>query len=352
MPEAAAQGPGMPAPAPKRHVAYISVSLSTLFWGTSFVSVKALLPVVSPVTVITVRFLIAVAFLWIVDGMRRASLRGQNRAGARPSFAGPLVPPRQHSPTIALLGFIGVFVHHMLQANALRFTSSASAGWLVALNPLFIATFAAILLRERFPVRVKTGFAVALLGVLLIVSRGDPRAALKSPSSIGDVLMIASGVNWAVYSTVLKRAGLPYPPLLATLWAESFGLLLLLPFWLLGGGPAELVRVSPAGWVHFVSLGVLSSGLAYLFWGRALCELKASQVAAFQYLQPTVTMTASALVLGERLGWWLLAGGAVIIYGIAVVNKPNGASGDTSSGASGGTSSGVPDGMSSGTSRA
>lgn len=297
------------------YMAYLAVSMSTLFWGTSFVSVKALLPEVSPLTVITVRFLIAVVFLWAVDGVRRLLARGKHVA------AGPVLPSKSSFPSIALLGVIGVFIHHMLQANALRFTSSSSAGWLVALNPLFIATFASVLLKEKFPSRVKAGFAVALAGVFLIVSKGDPRTALESPSSVGDILMIVSGVNWAAYSTVLKRANLSYPPILTTLWSETFGLLLLLPFWLLTGGLAELTRVSIVGWTHFLCLGVLSSGLAYLFWGKALSELKASRVAVFQYLQPAVTMVASAAILGERLGWWLWAGGTIIVLGIAAVNR-------------------------------
>lgn len=305
------------------YAAYFFVSLSTLFWGTSFVSVKALLPEVSPITVITLRFTIAVGFLWLVDLARRLAAAG--RKAGRAAEGTPrdlLLPPRDQFPTIALLGLIGVFIHHMLQANALRFTSSSSAGWLVALNPLFIATFAALLLKERFPTQVKSGFAIALLGVLLIVSKGDPRSMLKSPSSVGDVLMIISGVNWAAYSTVLKRANLPFSPLKTTLWAESFGLLLLLPVWLWSGGFAEVAHVSPTGWLHLTNLGILSSGLAYVFWGEGLARLKASRVAVFQYLQPTVTMTASSLLLGENLGWWLFAGGAIIVTGIIAVNRP------------------------------
>lgn len=275
-------------------------------------SVKAVLPEVSPITVITLRFVIAVAFLWALDGIRRLLSSAKKE---------PWLPAREHLPAVALLGFVGVFVHHMLQANALRFTSSSSAGWLVALNPLFIATFASLLLKERFPARVKTGFAVALAGVFLIVSKGDPRSVLTSPSSLGDILMIVSGVNWAVYSTVLKRAALPYSPLNTTLWAESFGLLLLLPAWLWTGGPAEVVKLSAGSWLHLLNLGILSSALAYVFWGEGLSRLNASRVAVFQYLQPTVTMAASSLLLGEELGWWLFAGGAIIVGGIITVNR-------------------------------
>ena len=48
------------------------------------------------------------------------------------------------------MGFVGVFVHQMLQAHALTLTSAIEPGWLIGVTPIWSAVLAAFFLRERF----------------------------------------------------------------------------------------------------------------------------------------------------------------------------------------------------------
>src|SRR5687768_9638516 len=132
---------------PPRLLAFIAV----VFWGISFVATKAALAEVSPVTLITSRFVIsALVLLALVREL----------------------PPRREWGSLALMGFIGVFVHQMLQSFALTMTSASSTGWLIGLTPIWSAVLSAIVLRERFGGWKLLGLAAGFAGALLVVTRG------------------------------------------------------------------------------------------------------------------------------------------------------------------------------------
>ena len=69
-------------------------------------------------------------------------------------------------------------------------------------------------------------------------------------------------------------------------------------------------------------MGVVCSGLAYIFWYDALQELPAAQAGVFLYIEPLVTAAAAAAMLDEPVSLAVLAGGAVILLGVALVNRP------------------------------
>jgi len=153
------------------------------------------------------------------------------------------------------------------------------------------------------------------------VSKGDfGSLAIGQFGAPGDILILLGAVNWAVF-TILSRRGLHTYPATGMMFyvmvlGWGFTWLLLLP----GPGFRELPQLTASGWVSVGFLGIFCSGLAYIFWYDALQRLPASQVGVFLYLQPLVVV--AALVLGERIGLVPLLGGATILLGVWLVNKP------------------------------
>jgi drug/metabolite transporter (DMT)-like permease len=99
------------------------------------------------------------------------------------------------------------------------------------------------------------------------------------------------------------------------------GALMLLPFFAAAGGPALLVRLSGAGVAALLFLGVACSGLGYLYWYRALERVEPSRVAALLYLEPLVTLGAATTLLAEPVGLVTVAGGALVVGGVALVQR-------------------------------
>ena len=275
-----------------RFLAFVAV----VFWGISFVATKAALREISPVTLIFSRFAIgAIVLLLIVREL----------------------PPRREWRALAIMGFIGVFVHQMLQAYALTMTTAMNTGWLIGVTPIWSAVLAAIFLRERFGLWKVVGLAGGFAGVLLVVTRGDFSASVFGrPSTLGDLLILISTINWAVYTVIagdtIRRLG----PRRATSGAMLIGALMLTPFFVARRGWNEIPNLTTTGWSALLFLAIGCSALGYLFWLGALERVEVSRVAALLYAEPLVTFIAAVLLLGERVNTITVIGGALVLASV------------------------------------
>jgi drug/metabolite transporter (DMT)-like permease len=280
--------------------------LAVVLWGVSFVATKAALRELSPVTLIFTRSALGTALLLATLAARRL----------------PLVPPRDSWGPLALMGFVGVSFHQLLQAFGIRLTTAVHAGWIVGLIPIWSAVLAGLFLRERFGAGKVAGLALGFAGAVLVVSRGRATPDLLAlPGTRGDLLMLASTLNWAVYTTLghgtIRRLG----SLRATAGAMFLGGLMLAPLFLRAGGWREFAALSGTGLAAVLYLGIGASGLGYLFWYAALERVETSRVAAFLYLEPLVTLVAAMALLHEPVGVATMAGGLMVLAGVALVQR-------------------------------
>ena len=280
--------------------------VAVVLWGISFVATKAVLREISPVCLVFVRFGIGSAFL-----VATLAARGE-----------PVVPPRETWRSLALLGFVGVFVHQLLQAYGLSRTSATSAGWLIGLIPIWSAVLAASFLGERLGAGRIVGLAVAFVGAAIVVSRGRGVVEVaRLPSTTGDLLILASTLNWAVYTILGRRALRTVGPHRVTAGAMFLGWLMLLPLFVTEAAWRDVPSLTARGWSGVVFLGVGCSGLGYLLWYGALARIETTEVAALLYLEPLVTLVAAAWLLGEPVGPATVAGGLLVLAGVFLVQR-------------------------------
>jgi drug/metabolite transporter (DMT)-like permease len=290
-----------------RSFAFVKVTFAVLAWGASFVATKVALQEVSPVTVVWLRFAMGVAILGAVVVMRR-------------QFA---LPGRGDLAYFALLGFIGITFHQWLQSTGLLTAQASTTAWIVATTPVFMALLGRLVLNERLGWLKAGGITLAALGVLLVVSKGD-WSALSSGQfgTPGDFLILVSAPNWAVFSVISRRGLQAHPAARMMFYVMGFGWLLTSVLLFTGPGLSEIGQLSLDGWMGIGFLGVFCSGVAYVFWYDGLQSIPASQVGAFLYLEPLVTVVVASLVLSEPLLIVTLIGGAIILAGVWIVNRP------------------------------
>ena len=289
-------------------IALLEATLAVLAWGASFIATKVALRDVSPVTVVWLRFAMGVAILALA-------------VLARKQFALPT--KWKEWRYFALLGFLGITFHQWLQSTGLQTSQASTTAWIVATTPVFMALLGLLVLKESLGwVRV-TGIGLAALGVLLVVSKGD-FAALSAGhfGEPGDFLILISAPNWAVFSVLSRRGLQNYPASRMMLYVMALGWLFTSVLFFTGPGLSEVTHLSAAGWLGVAFLGVVCSGLAYIFWYDALQAVSASQVGAFLYLEPLVAVVVAAIILGEPLLWASLLGGGIILVGVWMVNRP------------------------------
>jgi drug/metabolite transporter (DMT)-like permease len=283
----------------------VAVLFAVVVWGASFIATKIAVSEVAPVTVVWLRFGMGVVVLGAVVLARRQIS----------------VPPRADLAYFAVLGFLGISFHQWLQSNGLVTSQASTSSWIVSSTPVFMAILGWLLLGERVRPLGILGIAVAAFGVLVVATRGDLSSLASGRlGAPGDWLIVISSPNWAVFSILSRRGLRRYPSAGMLFWVMTIGWLLTSVFFLAGPGLVDVARLSSRGWLAVAFLGVLCSGLAYVFWYDALSLLPASQVGSFLYLEPLVTVGIAAAMLGEQLTLITLAGGLAILLGVWMVS--------------------------------
>ena len=281
-------------------------TLAVVVWGVSFVATKVALREIEPVALVWLRFAMGVPVLGAAVLWRRQL----QPVGAR------------EIGYFSLLGFLGITVHQWLQSNGLVTSQATTTGWIIATTPLFIALLGWIFLREGLGAWGVFGVVLAAFGVLLVVARGDLGAlTIGRIGAPGDVLILLSAPNWAVFS-VLSRHGLKrHPAARMMFYVMALGWLFTSGLFFAGPGFQGIGHLSPAGLASLLFLGLICSGVAYVYWYDALERVPASQVGALLYLEPLVTVGAAAVILSESIRFGTVLGGAIILLGVWLVNR-------------------------------
>jgi drug/metabolite transporter (DMT)-like permease len=279
---------------------------AVIAWGASFIATKIALRELDPITLIWARFTIGVAVMGVTTAVRHELSR---------------VPPRELA-AFAGLGFIGITLHFWLQSTGMRTTSASTSAWIITTIPAFMAILGWVVLRERVTVWQVAGIALASCGVVAIVSKGDPAALLdRRAGTIGDVLMLLSAPNWAIFSVLSRRILARHPAACALFYVMACGWFFCTILLATHGHVAAIPRMSVNVCVAVAFLGVVCSGLAYVAWYDALKQMPAARAGVFLYVEPLVAMVVAAIILHEPITLASLAGGAMILGGVALVSR-------------------------------
>jgi drug/metabolite transporter (DMT)-like permease len=224
----------------------------------------------------------------------------------------------------ALLGFLGITFHQWLQSTGLVTSQATTTGWIVASMPIFIAILGWLVLKEKLNWLQALGVLLAAFGVILVVTHGNLSVLVSGKfGAPGDILIMISAPNWAVF-TILSRRGLKtYPAALMLFYVIAFGWLFSSVLFVAGRGWESIHHIETDGWLALGFLGVFCSGVAYIFWYDALKVLPVAQVGTYLYIEPVVTVIVSFLLLNEIITLSGVLGGVVILLGFGWSIGPN-----------------------------
>lgn len=291
---------------PEEHplAAHAALLAMSVIWGVNFAVSKVALEQLSPLAFNALRFPMAALLLVIV--LRRS---------------GPIpLPERAELPRVLVLGLLGNLLYQMCFIFGLDRTSAANASLLLAGTPVVTALMTAALGQERIRRRAWIGVVATLFGVGMIVL-GTARSGQAAGTMAGNVLMIGAVLTWSFYTVgsrpLVDRHG-PLPVTAWTLWIGSFGIFL-------AGVPelmrADLAAVNALTWACIIYAGVLSIGVAYMFYYFGVSRLGNTRTGAYSNLVPVFALLAAWLWLGEGTKLFQIVGAAVIIGGVTVAQS-------------------------------
>lgn len=204
-------------------------------------------------------------------------------------------------------------MYQLLLAFGEQDIAAGTASLLIATSPLWVALFAWFFLGERLGTTGLVGVALAFSGaaVVALSATTELRVALNA------VAILAAAICQALYIVLTKPLLERYRALDVTAGTAWVGAVLALPF--ATRLPAQASDATAEATLSVLYLGLFASAIGFLFWTRALKRLPASILATVLWLIPPVATLIAWLWLDEVPRRGVLAGGVLVIVGVAMV---------------------------------
>jgi drug/metabolite transporter (DMT)-like permease len=231
---------------------------------------------------------------------------------------------------LAWLGFLGMGCYNSLQYLALHTSSPLNVTLITASMPVWMLGVGALFYGVKPKRRQLAGALLSLLGVAVVIARGDPAALLAVRFVPCDLLMLLALFTWAIYSWMLSRPARGLRPGERPDWNWAEWLMAQMMFGVVFSGGAAGVEqvVAPAG-IHWsptliAALAYVAVGpslIAYRCWGLGVAEAGPALAGFFVNLTPVFAALISAALLGAAPAWYHGLAFVLIAAGIIVSSR-------------------------------
>ncbi len=257
--------------------------ITILIWGTTFISTKVLLKVISPIEILFLRFTIGFIVLSLIYPQRLK------------------IRDKRHELYFAAAGLCGITIYYLLENIALTSTFASNVGVIISIAPFFTVIFAHLFLKgEKLKPQFFVGFIIAFSGIFLL-SLNEISALELNP--VGDILAVLAAVVWAAYSVLTKKISeFHYNTVQTTRRIFFYGLVFMVPtLFILGFNPGIDLLIQPVNVFNILFLGLGASALCFVTWNSAVRILGAVKTSVYIYMVPVITVVTSIIILQEKI---------------------------------------------------
>lgn len=298
-------GPASPARPPSRALPFALLLIAAASWGGNWVAARAVIGEFPPFALVFWRWVLAVVLLLAL---------------AAPHLRGDWMALRRQWKYVVLMGIIGTAGFSMFGFWGLRHTTATNAVLLTAAMPLYQVPLSWLLLGLAISLRQSAGVALAFLGVVVIVSRGDLSTLATLRFNAGDLLVMIGLFLWALYTVFLPRGPKVHP--LSFLCASAIaGLAFTTPFYLgeLAAGAQTEPTAKNIGAI--VYLAVFPSVVSYVCWSVAVRSVGPNMASFFNPTVPMFGVLWAILLLGEQPALYHGIGFGLAIAGLFLTTR-------------------------------
>jgi len=224
---------------------------------------------------------------------------------------------RPHLWRLAILGLLGMVLYQSLAYYAAHSVSALFMGIIGALIPLLTVLLSVVILRIAPTLGILLGSVIFFCGLVWLVSEGDVMQLLNHGMGKGELMMLAASTSYALYGVLTKRWALPLPIWQSLYVQIVFGVLLLLPGFLLA--PDVSLNWHNLPLVAFA--GRFASIIAPFLWIHGVQRLGASTTSIFMNLTPLFTALIAVLFLHEQLHSYHWIGGGLTLGGVILAQR-------------------------------
>jgi drug/metabolite transporter (DMT)-like permease len=283
---------------------------AVVIWGVNFTAVKLALREMLPLAFNGLRFSLATVvmggILW-----QRARSAGVTAVRIRRSDWLPVI----------FLGVGGHAVYQLLFINGMARTNPANSSLLMATSPIWVVVIGYLLGVERINRLMWLGVLFSFVGIVVLISGGEGGLSLSSQTLLGDLLIVACALGWAVYTTASKPLLARYSSLTLTTWTMLAGTIPLLTISLPDMLRQDWGRISLTAWGAAAFSALLAVVVGYLVWYYSVQRVGNARTAIYSNLIPVFAIIFAWLTLGSTLslGQWLGAG--IVLAGVMLTRR-------------------------------
>jgi drug/metabolite transporter (DMT)-like permease len=226
--------------------------------------------------------------------------------------------------TLIIAAAFGVPIQFLLQFHGLALTTVSHASLMVGAMPVMLAAAAMLFAGERLDRLGWLALCGSTVGAVLIAlsaSRGS--AAHTEPSLTGDLLVVASLFTALAWILLSKKLMLTHSPQVVTAYTILTGTMMLMIVvlgpWLLNpwlpnkSQPLPIAHLSLTAWAALAISGLLCTATTTLLWNWGIKHVPTSRAGVFLNIEPALGSWLGVQLLGEHLGPFAWAGGALIL---------------------------------------
>lgn len=286
---------------------YAQLVGSVFFWGATWISGRVLAQDMGPFSAALLRFITASVFLFAWSCWAGRGL--------------PRLPKKEILP-VAFLGLTGIFLYNAFFFTGLQTVPAGRAALIIASVPVVIGIVSALFLGEPLTRFRIAGTCLSLSGAAVVLSGGNPLALFQGGLSRGDVMILGCVAAWTAYSVAGSRVMRRLDPLLTVTWSCILGTLMLIVPALTHGLLDDLAGADLVDWGNILFLGVVATGVAFTWYYGGIKAIGPARAGIFINLVPVFAILMGWLILDEPVTRALLLGGAMVISGVWLANRP------------------------------
>jgi len=293
----------------RKYLVGIGFALACQFiFGFSLLFTRTATYLVSPMTLLSWRFIIAFAFYNICVLLRIIKV----------DFRGKSLRP------LILIAIFHPFMYFVGETIGVSQTSASESGTMISTIPI-VTLLCSIIVLKIIPTKLQAiGIAVTVFGVVIIVfSQGID--AVFNP--FGYAMLLLATVSYSLYAVFAQKAeeftGAEKTYIMIALGAISFTTIALIENAL--NGTLSTFAVLPFTNISFLVsvlyLGIGSSVGAFLFYNIAIDKIGATRTTSFSGISTIIAIVAGVFILQENFTFFQGIGAVLVIGGVYLTNR-------------------------------
>lgn len=286
---------------------YFLLILAPLIWAGNTIAGKLAVGDIAPMTLVLLRWIVAL-FVLLPFALPQVK---KDWAVLKPTLGWFLI-----------YGGFGFALFNILFYVAATYTTAINIALIQAAIPMLILLINWLLFRQALVFAQIVGLLLALVGVLLIVSRGDWLALKTMHFNVGDILMLLAALCYAIYSITLRYR--PMVSWLSFIFVSScVALLVAIPFaaYEIAHAETAVFTSSLKSWLLLLYVGIFASLVAQIAYAKGVSIVGANRAGFAINLIPVFGALMAVIILGEQFYWFHVVGLILVMGGIALSER-------------------------------